>query len=336
MTSTAGPPPRRAAATPAATAAWRDGAVAVVAGVASTFAASTWFSRALYDRAAFDGQYDHGVYRPRVVGRELVRAVHHVIGNPLPGWVSPSGRAGLPHGDLYSAMTLVNLVAFLAFATLAHVVVGRAGLPEPHRTLVFATLVLAVAATGYVVTPYDQLSYVLLLAALVAATARPPWDLAAPVLVAVGVANRESALLAVAALWAVWWVRRDDRRLATIAATSSLAGVAAYASVRVGAAQGGAGPSLWSGLTLAGNVGRLTGWVGALLLVALLVWWRGTAEVAGLGTSGEARTAVRAYWLLALPYLLVAGLTGYWFEVRLLAPVLVGELWVRARSGPVA
>ena len=191
-------------------------------------------------------------------------------------------------------------------------------------------------ASATTVTPYDLPALALALGALVATDARRPLDLGSIPLLVAAVATRESALVAVAALVARWWCERDGgaaprRSRPSFVAAFAAAGVATYL-VLLAATDDGA---LWAQLALRGNVGRLYGWFGLAAMVGGWCLWRRAMVLAGLDGQG-ARREVRWMWLLASPYVVVALLTGYWFEVRLLLPMLVAELWVRAGAAPVA
>jgi len=295
--------------------------ISVALVVATSVGFATWFSRSTMDPGLFDAYYRRGVYRYRVVGRALVWNLYRVLGNPL-GNHLPRSTVGSNPGAMFTALVVVNGLCFAGTCYLIHRLIR--GLAEPGRTLIFVTLATIVALSGYVVTPYDQLAYLLLLLVVMAADLRPPFDLAPPALTVLAVANRETAFVAVAALLASRWPLQRDRR-SMIAIGSGIAGVVAYVALR-GAGDGSA--KVWDQITLLGNLGRLTGWIGVVLIAAMLWAWWAVCQVSGF-TGGP---AVRRLWLFSTPYLLVAGLTGYWFEVRLLVPMLLAECWVRART----
>ncbi len=294
-----------------------------------------WYSSPLLDRAAFVHQYRHGVYGHRLLGREAVLWLERAIGDPLGEHLVLAGRHPLA-GGMATAGIVVDLVAAAAIALLVGHLLDRRSLPEPARWLVVLTLGVLVALSATAVTPYDLPALALALGALVATDARRPLDLGSIPLLVAAVATRESALVAVAALVARWWCERDGgaaprRSRPSFVAAFAAAGVATYL-VLLAATDDGA---LWAQLALRGNVGRLYGWFGLAAMVGGWCLWRRAMVLAGLDGQG-ARREVRWMWLLASPYVVVALLTGYWFEVRLLLPMLVAELWVRAGAAPVA
>lgn len=303
-----------------------DLAVAAVAYLTVTVGLAPWYSERLFDREAFAGYYDQGIYRFRIVGPEVVLWLERSVlgGDPIGSHLVVGARQ--PHAaDLFTAIFLLNAVSLLGIVLLARGILRRARVPEPARSLVMVVLVVTLAASLSTVTPYDLPSLLLVLAILVVADRRPPWDLLAVPLVVLAVLTRESALIVVAGLVAHALVVPPSRRRIGVIVAVGIAGVAAYVGVRVGSSS----PALWEALTIRGNLVRLIQWMGLGMMAATyLVWWR-VCALAGLGEA-RSRRAVGWFWLLATPYVLTALLTGYWFEVRLLIPMVVVELWLRA------
>jgi hypothetical protein len=310
---------------------WRRGVrdVAVVAGpfLVASVAFDSWYSASLRERAAFEAVYDQGVYAHRVVAREVALLLERLLGDPLGEHLVLNGQR--PHGGgMFTAVLVLNLVAAMALGWLVGRLLERRRVAEPARTLVMVTFGLLVALSQSTVTPYDLPAAALLLGVLVAAEARPPWDLAAIPLVVVGVATRESALVAAAALVAARW--DGPRRRASDGLVAAVAG-AAVATYLVGVV-GSDEPTLWEALTVRGNLGRLYGWLGMSAMVGGWLLWRRAWALAGCDEPLDRRRALLG-WMLASPYVVVALATGYWFEVRLLLPLLVAEAWLR--TGPV-
>ena len=301
-----------------------DLAVGAVLFVGVTIGFSPWYSDRLLDRGAFRAYYGHGVYQFRILGPEVVLWLDRVVPNdPLGSHLVVNGRH--PHAaDLFTALFVLNAVSFVAVLLLARGIVRRAGVAEPGRSLVMALLLVVVAVSLSTVTPYDLPSVAFILGILVAASARPPWDLLAVLLVVAGVLTRESALVAVAALVAHALVVPPSRRRVVVTAVTGAAGVAAYLGVRIGASS----PSFWEAVTAAGNVARLIQWIGLGVMAAAYLAWRHACALAGLDGPVVRRSLVWL-WLLASPYVVTALMTGYWFEVRLLVPMLACELWLR-------
>lgn len=310
-----------------------DLAVALAVTACTGIGWASWYSRALYQPAAFDAQYNHGVYRYRVLGRELVQALERLVGNPLGEHLAPR-VAGSNPGALFTALTLVNVIAMLATCALIHVVLARGSVPEPGRTLLYVSLVAIVGFSGFVVTPYDQVATLLILATLVAAGSRAPFDLAAIPLAALAVATRESAVVAAAALLATSWpALRTGRfdRAGRLALTTTAVVIIGYLTLRLALGVDD-GATAWQQVSLRGNLGRPLGWIGLIVGLSLWWWWRAACEAATFGVDPRSGATVRRLWFFALPYVVGAALFGYWFEVRLLVPLLIAELWVRSRA----
>ena len=162
------------------------------------------YSHQLYAREAFVGHYGHGVYQYRVLGRELVLAVGRVLRHfnlALHTTATDIGH-GRPPADLFTAFVVVNGAAFVALAAVLYLVtVAAATAGDEDWRLSYVVVIVLVALSGYVVTPYDYLGYLFTVTAVVVALQPRPW--APPLcllLAAGGTATRESFVVAVAAV----------------------------------------------------------------------------------------------------------------------------------------
>jgi hypothetical protein len=314
-----------------------DLAIAGLLYLVATVGFASWYSPQYFDRARFGAQYDHGIYRYRVVGRDLVLLADRWLhGNPIGRWLgSPATQ-----GQLFSAFFVVNGLAFLAFALFLRALLRRhGGLTESGRLCAYLVVLGAVALSSFVVTPYDMTSYALIAAFLLLVTARPPLDLLSIPVLVLAVLTRESAFVALAAVAAALLtgsphVRLGEgaiaaasvRRGRRVFAVAAAAGVAAYLLLRVVAA--GEPGSSWAALTLRDNVTSGRGLVGAAMAALAVACWRRVRPACGLAVGAGAITRRRWFLALSLPYLAVSVATGLWFELRLLVPVLLGDLWL--------
>ena len=314
--------------------------------VTGSFAAP--WSAGTFVRSSFVEQYRSGVYAPRVLGRELVLWVDARLmdagARDLLGTVIPADA------EMFTALALVNAVAYLALAVVVWDVVtsslpgagargtdGWGSGPEVRSlrsVLVAGGLMTAAALSLSVVTPYDLLALALTMLALRCARLRAPLDLACVPHVVAAVATRESAVIAVAALVvAAMFPLSGVRR--SVAAVSVVAGVATYVALRLGTE----GSSVTDGLTLALNVDLgAVSVLGVAVAVLVLVGYRSLITTAGIGPGAATtepqrrpmRAALALFWLLASPYWVTSILTGYWFEsLRLLVPLLFVDTWLR-------
>jgi hypothetical protein len=287
------------------------------------------YSHHLYARQPFLAQYEHGIYRYRVVGREAVVFVAKVLNHFHLVVVTPAvGRS-----DLFTALLVVNGAAFVAFTLLLYAATAR----EPGWLGPYVVLVVLVGASGYVVTPYDHLSYLLMLAAaLVAFGPRPgPWWLCA-VLGVVGVATRESFLVACAAAVGVAVASRGSDRRTTLLWRNALvlsgASVATYVGLKLALADPREASTFWFSSPFVWEYNRHLSSVAAVLIV-VLGWWALHALFPRLdaGSRRRWRLARAVLWALSLPYLFACLVGGLWFEsLRLLLPLFLAEYLVRA------
>jgi hypothetical protein len=283
------------------------------------------------------GQYFDGVYRSRVLARELIlgiaNGVDRVVGTPA-GGSSPGFAVGW--------VTVTGGGFLLAWWLLGRHVRTRAASIGPIDVVMAA----AMAASATVLTPYDFLSYALIIATVVAAGSGR--TVVTAVLAAAAVATRESGLLAVAIIAATCVVIPEAggsrANLGLIGAWLSTCLVAArhrplwaaaagggttYTVVKIVFCAGG-GVNLFQHVALGANL--TPGAVGALALAAGLV-------AAGRWAARPVADAVRArrgvLWLLALPYLAVLAMASNWGEApRLVMPLVLGEALLAVDAVP--
>ncbi|HLN05804.1 MAG TPA: hypothetical protein VK217_05975, partial [Acidimicrobiales bacterium] len=135
-------------------------------------------------------EYFNGVYRSRILGRELVLGTANGF-YKLASLLGHRGPSGLMPGWF-----ITNGCAFLATAWLLYWLTARR---SPRLVVLYVATLVVVATSSAVVTPYDLLSYALIFGAFLVATSRDRrliWSLGA-LLMALAVATRESALLIV-------------------------------------------------------------------------------------------------------------------------------------------
>jgi hypothetical protein len=290
----------------------------------------------LYNRRSFLEQYTNGIYRYRVLSRELILALSRLV-QTLGIYHQPSAvdaANGAPDPNLYVAVTLVNGTSFIAFTLLLYLVtVRRRGWLAPYLIMV-----ALVAASGYVVTPYDFLSYLFITAALAAAFANRRWSWRVCLVIAVlGTATRESFFVVVAAVIAVrlaQWRRQDEARstlhrvdglwASTIALTVGSAGT--YLLLRVFLTKSSDSSTIMESILGSANFHPLS-------LVAVIITVLGFFSLIaafprdvthdGLGNYRYGRTTL-LFWLFSSPYLGVSIVSGIWSEaLRLVMPMMI-------------
>ena len=311
------------------------GVVPAVLHLALTLGYDSSYSHQLYARDAFIGQYEHGIYRFRVIGREVVVAVADLLdhlGVVLHTTATDIGH-GRPPDDLFTAFVVVNGVAFVALAMVLYFT----SVVDDRSRIAYLTMVVVVAISGYVVTPYDHLSYVFTVAAVLAALAGRPWSWpACLVLAVVGTATRESFLVAAAAVVAAL-LARPRRGGAAVgwatdrawhaAAALAVGGVGTYVGLRLAL---GGGDSFFTRMPRELNWQMST--PVALVIAAAGAWALGTlGPPMPPGRRTQWRRTQVLLWILSGPYLAGCVIGGIWFEApRLLMPVLLCQFVLRA------
>lgn len=297
---------------------------------------TTNYTRWVFGEQSFRGQYERGIYRFRLLGREGVLATYHALRDH--GMTPPDDKPAVFAADLvhhydqqgdptfYAAYFVWNtLGAVLAALALALMLRDRTlfDLPEAERIAWVLASSGAVALTQFVVTPYDTLAYALFIgcawASLRALRTRAPLAaVLAVALLVLGALNRETAMLNVSLVGAValaWYGLK--RRTFAAAALAAGAFLAVYVALR---------------LALGTERGVFDDF-------SALNWWRGPFNRAGslalacvlavpLWLERAARRRYALFLLGAAPYLVVTLGAGVAWEVRLWVPLVLGGLLV--------
>jgi hypothetical protein len=241
---------------------------------------------------------------------------------------------GRPSADLFTAFVVVNGVAFVALAAVLYLVtVAAATAGDEDWRLSYVVVIVLVALSGYVVTPYDFLGYLLTVTAVIVALQPRPW--APPLcllLAAAGTATRESFVVAVAAAaaallgrhgWQALGRWRDPVWWSVVALASGWLGT--YVALRMVVGGDEPGSSLWMSMPRELNWQMST--PVALVFYGLGIW---TLQLTWPALAGPARArwrwTRRCLWILSVPYLAVCIVGGIWFEtMRLLMPIVLCE-----------
>ena len=306
---------------------WRDGfladgAFAVLAYLTTSLGFATWYSNHSMNPNAFYAQYHHGIYRYRVLGREIVWWVYqHVVRAHFSARNLNPGN----HGRLFPALLVVNGVAFVGFVLTMRALVRRWNVVEPQGTLIVWTIGLLAALSSFVVTPYDDLSYAFLgVFVLLALSSRWEARTLAVVVGVIGVLNRETMFIGLTILVAALSTNPTDRPLRAVTIGSAVAMAATYLLVRVSSS---GSEQIWQSVIVGGQLTNRRAWIGvSLVVMTYLVWFRVSA-ITVLGAVPIRPLVV--FYVLVMPYILVSVLTGGWFELRLVIPMIIGDFAVR-------
>jgi hypothetical protein len=308
--------------------------------LALVFLVVSTYSTSLARRSSLH-QYFTGVYRSRVLARELILGIANGVDRVL-------GESGTgPCAGFIIGWTAVTGGGFLLAWWLLRTQLRGRTVATGHLDMVMAA---AMAVSAIVVTPYDFLSYALIIATVLAADAGRP--LATALLAAAAVATRESGLLAIAIIAASCVAtepepapfdggeRRPGRMAAWRSAgrtmaghrplrAAALAGVTTYVVLKA-AYPDGRGLVVFQHIPLQANL--TSGTVKPLVIAAGLVV-AGRWATRPAGTQPRARR--RVLWLLALPYFVMLAIGSVWSEApRLVMPLVLGEALLAGGAAP--
>lgn len=268
------------------------------------------------DLQSFMAQYDHGVFRYRLLGRDLLVDLYyllrsHVADRPYPLPRDPSGSF-----LLYGAFAISNGIYFaISNALLLSLLwVKKKGLLDRELSLYFYYTLL-VAMSMAVVTPYDQLAYLLLLVGVLGVRAKSAG--VGMVLIAVsavaGTLNRETEFLlaSLLATIAILSPKPVARRYWMYLVVDLILSIGVYVGVRLvihGEVQ------VIQSMTFGGK------WALESLIVVVLLLAAGVVMALRLYNHV---LPVFVFLVLSLPYLLAVFIGGVFRELRLMVPVLL-------------
>jgi len=297
--------------------------------LAILFSVQVWMATAYtgaLDPGTFGAQYYHGVYRYRVLGRDLLIEVYNFLRAHFAERSYPLRRDPSASFLFYCAYVLSNGIYFSLsnLLLLSLLWVKKKGLLDRELSLYFYyTLLLALSMA--VVTPYDQLAYLLLLVGVWGTRVKSP--IVGVLLVAVsavaGTMNRETEFLLASflATIALYAPKPLAKRYGIYLLVDLVLSVAVYAGIRC---MSPGGVQVIQAITLGGK------WaVGSLLVVSLLL---AVGIVMAMRLHGNVRPAL-FFLMFSLPYGLAVLIGGEFRELRLIMPLVLGLLCLYAFLG---
>jgi hypothetical protein len=227
----------------------------------------------------------------------------------------------------YASYVLLN-GACLFISNLALLIMlwsYRRGISDLRCALyLFTWLVLALST--YTVTPYDQLAYALMLLAFLAVNARPIWIAYAAIGAAaiLGGLTRETEFLVSPALWtvAIFAKGKTSRRFAVLGYVHIALFGACYVALRVFVS---GPPAIAQGLSFGG--GRVA--LPALLAMSVMLYM-------GLALFSREYAGYKpgiVFLALSAPYLVTVLLSGAFWELRLIVPIVLCHLFIYTQLG---
>jgi hypothetical protein len=297
-------------------------ALVVIIPLVATLSTSLWLRSAytshIFHLQGFLTLYGSGVYRYRILGRELllwtyrVLAAHHAD-RPFPMPTDPDATL-----LFYGAYVLLNAVFFF-FSNLALLLLlsdGKKRITDLHLALYFF-LVLLLALSTYTVTPYDQIAYFLLLVCFLSMRFRrsQAMYLVLGIAAVVGGLNRETEYLVTPALLTIACFTAPEsskrKRYCYAGLFHLLVFAACYIALRL--AIPGI-PTVAGGITLGGK------WALPSLTVLCALFYIALNMAA---REYRSRRPALVLLLLSAPYIVTILLTGELRELRLLMPLLL-------------
>lgn len=262
----------------------------------------THYSVGVFSPRGFHAQYDHEVFRYRVLGKALLLGVYRLVEyfNPADaGWNRMAAFLGTDSINFYHSYFLLN-TAFLCLTLLV--------VSDRLADLELLVVTLLIAITQFVVVPYDAVAYFFL-----ACTFRWRHNLPlAALVVLLAALNRETAALSLS-LYACFFFLGRGGSLKGLAVLTTVF-VATYLSLRVA-----------------------YGWNQAAGNEFTFVKYLNQNSAVGIGFALAAGYAIvrRPAWagvflLCSLPYIVSILVTGNPFEARLWVPLLLGVMFVQA------
>jgi hypothetical protein len=281
----------------------------------------TAYSGDTFHLQGFLDQYDNGIYRYRVLGRDLLLSIYRILLGVFHDQPLVMSRDPNATFLFYFSYVILDGLCFFCSNFLLLLILSDKDrcLSDLHLTFYFyLTLIQALAMA--VVSPYDQLAYLLMLLSFYAVTLSRRW--AAYLLLAVaaiaGALTRETQALITPALFsiAIFSSSRHARRYWISGWCNILLFSFIYVALRVC----GSGHGVVSGgMTYGGK------WaIESAFILALLLY---------VSTSLAVRVHASLRPTLALlifcaPYLATILISGVLRELRLLVPILFAQMFV--------
>ncbi len=282
----------------------------------------TSYTLRVFTESGFRAQYDSGIYKYRILGKELLLLIYHFLQrlHPSPGTHSRLEQfLGADNLNLYHSYFLLNTLFFCLTLWMLFLTLQLGWFPrrEREKSLVLVVIACVIALTQFVVTPYDTLAYFLLTLSLYLML-RPQNHATAAALIAVMVLatlTRETAALTIS-LYATLFLLRKNIKIEVslpllIGLAVSFIGVYAALRLHFGWHQGAG-----NGVTLRDNL-HSKHLIGLAFLASLLYLLTDARNALG-------KRAALLFLALSSPYFVSIVMTGWLFEARLGVPLLIG------------
>lgn len=290
--------------------------------VVSTYIFFRSWTPKVFHLDGFQEGYYNGIFRYRILGRDLVQLTYgfflrltHGTDWPLP---MPTDHQG---SVLFYLSYLSVNGTFFFFSNLLLLILlwdWKNGISNARLSQYFYLVFLWALSTA-IMNPYDQTGYFFMLLALVSVRLRSSWLMYAILGTAAiaGTLNRETQFLVTPALWTVALCTRSSkaRRYYRAGLFHLVLFFACYMALRILIP----GPASVSGIVTLGGAWAIPS---LFVLVALYC-----ISAAMFQTEYASKLPGIVLAILSAPYLITILLTGELHELRLLIPMLIGLLF---------
>ncbi len=291
----------------------------------------TNYTHHVFTNATFDRQYDHGVYKYRILGREIQKRIDRMLDRHHFGFHAPKVMRAIEKdfsANFYIAYFLNNTFFFCLTCTMLFLLFEKIGGGSEAFTDLMVTMIsLVLALSQFVVAPYDMLSYFLTVSGfyliLLPQSKKRLFLLCA--VVVLGALTRETITMVPAFYLTLHWREILRLRAPHDAKWELLAMggcfLAVYSGLRWG--MGAEEHTFFQTRNLGANFTKTLPLVGVAFIYASTIL---------LLLEQHGRGAIGLFLLATLPYTLSIFYNSFLWEIRLWIPVLLGMMVLKAMA----
>lgn len=284
------------------------------------------YTAGTFELAGFSKQYEHDIYRYRIIGPRIVGWVYRLLTS-----LYTDEKITMPSDPLATRLFYLALIGvdafFFCISNLLILILccWPASRRGTQGLSLYLYVVIIMLSASYVVTPYDQLAYALLLGTMMATsmTNKPAALLVFTVCGIVGALTRETQVLATPALLtvAVYAHKRVRVQYMWMAGYNLIIFATVYIGLRAFVS---GSPALAGSTTLGGK------WAVGSIIMWYMIW------MAGVHLAMSIYRDVRPSLFLlvsSIPYLATILMNGILRELRLIVPLLLTIVFIYSRLG---
>lgn len=286
---------------------------------------STNYTTHVFSESGFNEQYESSIYKYRIIGIVLVKETNYLLKSigHLPKEIYSIVPMSLKTLDtdgtkeFYLAYFFVNTFFLCLACTMLYFLLYRViPLKKDNRTLlVFISIVSMISISQYVITPYDILSYFLLITALILIFKKPSFknQVLLYFTMILAVLTRESAILILSVYFTLYVTKfyGTSRKHLIILAILFIIFLTIYFIIRLII---GFGDSFYLYIRIIENFRDIYSLMGLILFLSILYI---------LSTEELNRKIGYVFLLSSLPYIITIMIIANPWELRLWIPVII-------------